>query len=328
MGLLFSSRSRGAESANVSASQKWLASWIQYSRQMIASLGELWRTPFASLMTISVLGISLTLPMTLHILVKNVQTVSSSFESASEISLFLKKNVSVRDSQQLAKRLSLYPEIESVVLIDKEEALQEFKQTSGFGNALDFLEENPLPTVISVTPVAKYRTSEPAKSLLNDLEQEREVEFGKLDIEWLERLNAIIQLLNESVFVMGLLLLSAVILIIGNTIRLSIMNKRDEIEIMKLVGATNGFIQRPFLFTGVWFGFFGGVIAFIVVTLMLWWLESSIGRVAGLYGTGFSIEGISLTEFFWLIFVAVGLGLAGSFMSVQRYIGQIEPDTV
>ena len=297
-------------------------------RQGVNSLGEMWRTPLASLMTILVLGLSLTLPATLYIVVKNVQQVSSGFSDAAEISLFVKESMNEQQTQTLVKRLALYPEIEDVKLISKSQALDEFKLISGFGQALDYLEDNPLPNVVLVTPTTRYRKPQAAQQLLDKLESEREIEFGKLDIEWLERLNALLSLLKESVVTIALLLLSAVILIIGNTIRLSIMDKKEEIQVLKLVGATNTFIHTPFIWTGIWYGVIGGFVAFMSVAMMLWWLESAVSVVAGIYQSAFVLQGLNLHELMILLLLAVGLGFGGSFLSVHRYIRDIEPDKV
>lgn len=316
---------QGASKRQLSFGQRWIGSLLQNFRQLISSLGELWRTPFSSIMTMMVLGVSLTLPVTLHIIVKNVAAVSTSFDSASEISLFIKQDVSDQKIEQLLTRLRLYPEIESVSHIDKKQALKEFKSLSGFGSALDYLDENPFPSVILVTPQVKHRSAMAAEALLNKLQEEKEVRFGKLDIEWLKRLNALLGLLNETVFVLALLLLSAVILIIGNTIRLSIMSKREQIEVMKLVGATDGFIQRPFLFTGFWYGLIGGFIAYVVVEVMLYRLDGAIVEVASLYRASFSLTGLNFSEFIALLVISIMLGLLGAFGSVQKFIKEIEP---
>ncbi|MCF6435347.1 permease-like cell division protein FtsX [Pseudoalteromonas sp. MMG022] len=328
MSLLF----KGREAQTSSQSKSWIMRCyffvLTVFRQGINSLGEMWRTPMASLMTILVLGLSLTLPATLYIVVKNVQQVSSGFSDAAEISLFVKDSMTEQQTQTLVKRLALYPEVDDVKLISKSKALEEFKRVSGFGQALDYLEENPLPNVVLVTPTSRYRKPLAAQQLLDKLEGEREVEFGKLDIEWLERLNALLSLLKESVVTIALLLLSAVILIIGNTIRLSIMDKKEEIQVLKLVGATNTFIHTPFIWTGIWYGIVGGLVAFMSVAMMLWWLESAVSMVAGVYQSSFVLQGLNGNELLTLLLLAVMLGFGGSFLSVHRYIKDIEPDKV
>lgn len=328
MSLLFKSRVTQATNTDTSLIMSWYFVVLNIIRQGIHSLGEMWRTTTASMMTIAVLGVSLTLPTTLYLVVKNVQQVSSGFENASEISLFVKQGLSDKDTQRLVKRLNLYPEISDVTYISNETALKEFKQVSGFGQALDYLDSNPLPSVISVTPTKRHSKPETARKLLAKLEDEREIDFGKLDIEWLERLNALLSLLRESVITIAFLLLTSVILIIGNTIRLSIMDKKEEIQVMKLVGATNQFIQTPFLWTGIWYGVIGGFFAYICIELMMWWLGSAVSEVAGVYQAEFLLQGLSFFEFMNLILLAVLLGLFGSYLSVKRYIKAIEPDKV
>lgn len=328
MSLLFKGRQSTYERKRTSSFARLYFFILMVIRQGVQSLGEMWRTPLASIMTICVLGLSLTLPATLYLVVKNVQQLRTGFQEASEISLFVKQDISEQQTQSLLKRLALYPEIEKVNFISKTAALDEFKALSGFGQALDYLDDNPLPDVVLVTPTARHRNADSAEALLIKLKGEREIETGKLDIAWLERLNAILSLLRESVITIGLLLQTSVTLIIGNTIRLSIMDKKSEIQVMKLVGATNSFIHTPFLWTGIWYGVIGGFIAFISLTLMMWWLEVAVQQVAGAYQTNFVLSGLNFTEFGLLLGVAVGLGFFGSFLSVNRYIKEIEPDRV
>lgn len=324
MSILFSGRaSSGASAHKISLGRRFVMFWVNHVRQALFSLGELWRTPSASILTIGVLGVSLTLPATLHLLVKNVQQVSDSFTQAAEISLFIKDGTDDRQINSLLKILQADNDIARVTHIGKQQALDEFADVSGFGAALTYLTDNPLPDVLLVLP--KNTSAGSARQLLDRLSKERIVEFGKLDIDWLTRLDAIVSLLRQAVLVIAILLLGAVLLIIGNTIRLSIMSKKDEIEVMKLVGATDAFIQRPFLYSGVWFGVFGGLLAFLIVEAMLWWLQGAIGSVTSLYDSEFRLMAFSVTEFFSLMLLAVLLGLTGSYLSVRRHISAIEP---
>lgn len=326
MSILFSSETKGASVKRVSIIHKFINFWVQNLRQIVTSIGEIWRTPFSSAMTIAVMGLSLTLPATLHIVVKNVQSINLEWDSASEISLFLNDGLSDQQISGAMRRISAYDEVEKLVYISKDNAIEDFKKMSGFGQALDYLETNPLPASIIVTPNQHFRSAEPAKMLLAKLEKEREVDFGKLDIDWLTRLNAIVTMLEEAVITVALLLMVSVVLIIGNTIRLSIISRREEIEVMKLVGATEGFIQRPFVYTGIWYGLMGGLVAFIVVSFVIWWMQSALGDISGLYMSDFMIEGLTLSEFLFLMLLASGLGFSGAFWSVHRHIKEIEPD--
>jgi len=300
--------------------------FIRHLQQALASVGELWRMPFSSLLTMAVLGVSLALPATLHLLLKNSEQLQNSWDSAAEITLFLTEQLSEPATTKLTNRILLYPEVASVHHISSEQALAEFKQLSGFGQALDYLDKNPLPALLIVVPTTKYSSPEGARMLLDKLQQQREVDFGKLDVAWLEKLNSIIGLLQDAVLALGCLLLVAVVLVIGNTIRLSILNRRDEIEVLKLVGATDDFIRRPFLYTGVWYGIVGGLIAWVCVSLMLWWMEDALVNLVGQFGSDFTLTGLSFNEFLWLILGGASLGWLGAYGSVTRHVHEIEPE--
>ncbi len=325
MSILFSGDSSGASQQSIGRIQRFIAFWVNNVRQIITSLGEIWRTPVASVMTILVMGLSLTLPATLHIIVKNVQSINVQWESASEISLILHDDLTEQQIASAVRRIGAYSEIESLRYISKEDALSEFKQLSGFGQALKYLNDNPLPASLIVTPQPDYRHAQAAKDLLYKLQKEREVDFGKLDIDWLARLNAIVSMLEESVITVAILLLVSVVLIIGNTIRLSIISRREEIEVMKLVGATEGFIQRPFVYTGIWYGLMGGLVAFVVLAFVVWWMQSALVEISGLYMSDFEVQGLNFSEFVTLMILASGLGFSGAFWSVHRHIKEIEP---
>jgi cell division transport system permease protein len=323
MSMLFAGRAVGATASQPNLLQKLIRAVLTHVRQAVTSLGELWRSPLWALITVAVLGISMTLPTTLHLLVNNVQQVSRSYDQSFEISLFLKNDASATDIATLVTLLQGDTQVAKVRLIDKAAAMAEFKQQSGFGEALAFLDQNPLPDVLLVTP--KLNQPAAAEALMHKLEKERFVELAKLDISWLERLAALMNLMQQAVYTIAVLLLSAALLVIGNTIRLSIMDKKAEIEVMKLVGATDAFIQRPFLYTGIWLGVFGGFLAFVVVELMLWWLQGAIATVTQLYQSDFVLNSLSLREFGYLMLIAVTLGLVGSYIAVRSHIKAIEP---
>jgi cell division transport system permease protein len=323
MSILFSGRAVGATAAQPNLLQKLLRGIFTHIRQAITSLGELLRSPLWTLITVAVLGVSMTLPTTLHLLVKNIQQVSRSYDQSSEISLFLKNDTTPTEISTLVTLLQGDAQVAKVRLIDKAAAMSEFKQQSGFGEALAFLDQNPLPDVLLITP--KINQPAAAEALMQKLQKERYVELAKLDISWLERLAALMNLLQQAVYTIAILLLSAALLVIGNTIRLSIMDKKTEIEVMKLVGATDAFIQRPFLYTGIWLGVFGGFLAFVVVEVMLWWLRSAIATVTQLYQSDFVLNSLTMQEFGWLMLIAVLLGLVGSYIAVRSHIKAIEP---
>jgi cell division transport system permease protein len=299
---------------------------IRHIQQAVGSLGDLWRTPFTSVMTVFVLGISLALPATLHLFVKNAQQVSEQWDSASQITLFLKLSINDKSAQNLVKRLKLYPEVSDVQYISAKKALKEFKILSGFGRSLEYLETNPLPATVLVTPTKRSSQSDAANELLAKLTQEREVDQGKLDLEWLTRLEAMANLIKDIVSGVALLLCVSVVLIVGNTIRLAILSQQDAIAIMKLVGATDSFIQRPFLYSGIWYGIFGGLLSWLAVSLLAHYLSSAIGKLTDLYQSDFQLQGLAFSEALMLIAFAVLLSLMGSYISVRKHIRAIEPN--
>ncbi|MBU2869563.1 permease-like cell division protein FtsX [Colwellia sp. E2M01] len=299
---------------------------IRHAQQAIGSLGGLWRTPFTTVMTIFVLGISLALPATLHLFIKNAEQVSEQWDSASQITLFLKLSTSEKSAQNLVKRIGLDNDVAEVKYISAEQALKEFKVLSGFGQSLEYLDKNPLPATVLVTPTQRASQAEAANDLLAKLSNEREVDQGKLDLEWLTRLEAMTRLIEDIVIGVALLLCLSVVLIVGNTIRLAILNEKDAIAIMKLVGATDSFIQRPFLYSGIWYGIFGGILSCITVTILAWYLGYAINDLSELYQSNFQLVGLNGSEALMLIVFAITLALVGSYISVNQHIKDIEPN--
>ena len=314
-----------SERKNISTLGKLISLPVRHLQQAIGSLGELWRTPFTTIMTVLVLGISLSLPATLQLFVKNANNITAQWSSASEISLFLKLSVNESAALNLVNRIELYPEVDSVKYISASQALEDFKKLSGFGDTLAYLASNPLPATVLVIPTQRASQANAVQELLNKLVKEREVEQGKLDLEWLTRLEAIAALIEDIVFAVGFLLCSSVVLIIGNTIRLAILNQKEAIAVMKLVGATDSFIQRPFLYAGVWYGILGGLLACFTIMVLAQYLSYAISELTQVYQQSIELEMLSFKELMILISFAIALGLIGSYLSVRRHIREIEP---
>jgi cell division transport system permease protein len=276
-------------------------------------------------MTAAVIGIALALPSGLYLLTDNLQRLSTQWDGNASFSVFLHKNVSLQQAQTLQNRLQQWPEIDSLQLITPEQALLEFRALSGFGEALDALDENPLPFVITIKPARAQSDAGSVALLLDKLRAFPEVELAQLDLQWVKRFNAIVDIVRRSIWVMAALLGLAVLLITGNTIRLEIQNRRDEIEITKLIGATNGFIRRPFLYSGFWYGVMGAVVAGLLVELAFLQLHSPVRQLAGLYQSGFSLQTLSLVESLALLVAGTSLGLLGAWLAVGRHLAAIEP---
>ena len=275
-------------------------------------------------MTWLVIGIALALPVGLNVALDNVSQVSGQWESPAQISLFLQDGVTSDRAQDFGSELAARGDVADARFISREEALEEFRNLSGFADVLANLQENPLPNLILVTPLPNL--DEPAVLLLRtELQGNTEVAEAVLDMEWLQRLNTLMELSRRIVLAVGGMLVIGVLLILGNTIRLAIESRRDEIVIVKLVGGSNGFVRRPFLYTGLWYGVGGGALAAILVSAALWFLEEPIGQLALLYESAFHLRGLGVMGAFNLIILGGLLGLAGAWLAVARHLVHIEP---
>ena len=225
----------------------------------------------------------------------------------------------------MAKQLKARPDVAEVRLITADQALADFRETSGFGKALDALDANPLPNVLIVTPTLAASTAEGTTILKTSIGSQPDVEVVQLDTEWVQRLNAMLEVLRRVVWLTGSLLGLSVVLVVGNTIRLDILNRRAEIEVMKLVGATDGFARRPFLYSGIWYGLGGGLGAVVLVAGAVAALARPLDHLASLYGSPFHLEGLRFASTARILGIAIGLGWLGSWIAATRHIRAVEP---
>ncbi len=288
------------------------------------SLGRLFRQPFASLMIVLVIAVTLAIPASLNLVVKNAQAVSAGWDNALDFSIYLKRDVREDEAAGLARLIGQRADVAYVELITSDEGLEEFKRQSGFGDALDQLSENPLPHTLVVRP-SPANTSQSMILLQEELANLPEADLVQVDTEWVQRFHAILDIVRQAIVIGATLLGVAIIVIIGNTIRLDIQNRRDEIEVTKLIGASNAFVRRPFLWSGFWYGLLGGGLALGLVQYGLFLLEQPATRLAGLYQSGVSVVALSLEESLAIIGIGVMLGLVGSWFAAARHMRRIEP---
>jgi len=288
------------------------------------SLGRLLRQPFASLMIVLVIAVTLALPAALNLIVKNAAAVSGSWDNALDFSVFLSRDISLDEAQNLAQLIRQRADVANVSLISAEQALEEFKLQSGFGDAMDQLSQNPLPHTLVVRPSAA-NTSESVVLLREELANLPETDLVQVDTEWVQRFHAILDIVRQAILIGSVLLGTAIIVIIGNTIRLDIQNRREEIEVTKLIGASNAFVRRPFLWTGFWYGLLGGLLAIALVQYGVYLLQPPIARLAGLYQSGVAVLSFDLREIGVIVGVGVLLGLLGSWFAAARHMRRIEP---
>jgi len=299
---------------------------MQHAQACIYSIGQIFKSPVNSLLTTAVVGISLALPSGFYLLLDNCQRVAAGWDNSTQISLFLKLNIDEERALSLADEIRLFEGIASVDYISRDVALEEYRQKSGFGDAISALQENPLPSILLIHPRIRSLSSQDSEKLMQQLRALPEVDTAQFDRQWIQRLFAIIDIVQHVVIILSILLAIAVLLIVGNTIRLAIYNRRTEIEVNKLFGATEAFIQRPFLYSGLFHGIGGGLIAWCLLSLSLLMLKAPVLRLAELYSSDFSLHGLSYTGLLLLIATGASLGLVGSWVSVQRHIKAIEPN--
>lgn len=302
-----------------------LRSWlVRHASTGGAAFSRLARQPFASLMTILVIAVTLALPSAMHLLIKNAQSISASWDNALDFSVYLHADTSIQEARRLADIIRQRADVDQVTLISSDEALEEFREQSGFGASLDQLTVNPLPHTLVVRPGNNH--TEESMGLLNEeLGNLPETDFVQVDTEWVRRFHAILDILQRSIAIGAALLGAAIIVIIGNTIRLDIQNRREEIEVTKLIGASNAFVRRPFLYSGLWYGLGGGLLALALVRYGLFALEAPVSRLAGLYNSPFNVLSLGFAESLAIIAAGMALGLAGSWVAAARHMRRIEP---
>ena len=278
--------------------------------------------PLGSLLTILVIAIALVVPAGLRVMVDNARALSGTWQGAADFTVYLEMAVDGPAAEGLARQIGQRNDVERAELLNRSDALAEFRAWSGFGEALDLLDENPLPHAVIVRPAD---TGADLGRLVEDLDALDETALVQLDTEWLERLRAILELARRVVDVTTVLLGLAVIVVIGNTIRLEIGNRREEIEIIKLVGGSDGYIRRPFLYLGLCYGVGAGVLAALIIVLGLGLVASPARALMELYGSNYRLAGLSLADTVWLLGVGGFLGWAGAGIAVARHLRDIEP---
>jgi cell division transport system permease protein len=284
---------------------------------------RLGRQPFASALTILVIAIALALPASLRVAVNNADAVSESWQGAADFTVYLKLDVTTDAARRTARTIEARDDVAAVTLVDRDAALAEFRAKSGFGEALDALNANPLPHALVVRPESGVAAD--VEALASAIGKLPEADVVQVDTAWVARLRAMLALAGRLVDFATVLLGLAVAIVVGNTIRLEINNRSVEIEVTKLVGGTDGFIRRPFLYLGLCYGLAGALVATLVVALGLLLLAGPVRAVAALYGSGFALRGLSPVETGVLLAGGALLGWAGAGLAAARHLRAIEP---
>jgi len=316
---------KGAVQNKVKLTDKFEAYFAHHSTSAIDSLMRLLETPFQSLMTWLVIAIAVVIPAALYIGFANLQHLGENWEGSSQVSVFLRPETTDARAEEMRTKLATRDDIAKVVYVSPAQGLAEFKAQSGLGEVVDSLEKNPLPGTLLVTPRLQNGSDAAITSLEQSLLADPAVADVRLDMQWVKRLQQLMMLGKKMVFGLGGLLALGVLLVIGNTIRLAIENRRDEILVVKLVGGTDSYVARPFLYTGLWYGIGGGLLALVVLGIGFFWVSTTVDQLAALYQSNFRLQGLGFFGSIQMVLLAGLTGLLGAWIAVFRHLIQIQP---
>jgi len=285
-----------------------------------AVLADLLKRKFATLLTVLVIAVSLTIPTVSYLLWKNIHHATMQFYPESELTVYLHKNLSEEDANLVVEKIRQQEGVESLNYISRQESLNEFRHWSGFSEELDVLDDNPLPAVVMIKPTKAFNESQQRNELRENLDKIKGVQEVRLDNDWLEKLTALTWLVAHVAIFCTVLMAVAVFLVIGNSIRADVYSNQANIEVMKLLGATDQFILRPFLYTGMIYAALGGFFACIFSSLTIGYFTGAVKYVTDIFAVNFNLNGLGLVEFLFLIVVCIIMGYIGAWLSATRYI--------
>lgn len=291
----------------------------QHAYSLVSSLGRFFQRPFATLMTVGVMAVALALPLALGLGLANLQRLSGNLQASREIGLYLQPGLDAAQAERLATELRSRRDVAAVALRTPAEGLEEFRELSGMGDALALLGDNPLPTVLLVTPL------DDGARLAAQMRVRPEVELLRHDETWRRRLSAWLAFGTQLTLVLAGVLGLGVLLVVGNTIRLEIGSRREEIAVLQQLGATDGFIRRPFIYLGAWYGLAAGAAALALLALALALLRPSLAALAGSYGSGFALHGPEPILAGALLLAATAVGWLGAWLASGHHLRQTRP---
>jgi cell division transport system permease protein len=298
--------------------------WLgQHARCFASTLVKLARTPLGSILNIMVIGIALCLPVGLYVLIDNLQAASGQLAAEPQISAFMALDASRAEIAQIETRLKQHARVQRYRFVPRDQALQELKESSGLADVIDSLPQNPLPDAFIVS--AKDNTPRALEALREEIAQWPRVVHAQLDAAWARRLDATLRFGRVVVLILGALLALALVAVTFNTIRLQVLTHREEVEVIKLIGATDAFIRRPFLYYGALQGAAGGVVAWLIVSGGVWLVNHNLGELSHVYASLFQLKNLTPTDSAGLLLLPLALGWFGAWLSVGRHLKLIEP---
>ena len=291
--------------------------------QNVGVFRRMFASRLSGIFNILVIGIALSLPAGMYVLLQNAQGLVTKFSGTPQISLFMSMDAKAADVDKVRKQLEQLPAIERVEFVPRAQALEQLKQSSGLADVIGSLNQNPLPDAFIVYP--KPSQAAALDGLRGELAKLPGVESAQLDSAWAYKLEALLKFGRILVLILASLLSLALVAITFNTIRLQILTQREEIEVSKLIGATNAFIRRPFLYFGAIQGLLGGIAAWLIISISLLLLNYQLAALAQLYASQFALHPMSLGDSLTLLLFSMYLGWLGAWLSVARHLSQIEP---
>lgn len=300
----------------------WQEQWRYAWR---GTLSDMWRQPLATLLTVMVIAISLTLPSVCYMVWKNVSQAADQWYPAPQLTVYLSKTLDDGAAENAVAQLKQQDGVDKVNYLSRDEAMGEFRNWSGFGGALDMLEQNPLPAVAIITPKLNFQSADTLQSLRDRVAKVPGVDEVRMDDSWFARLAALTGLVGQVAAMIGVLMVVAVFLVIGNSVRLSIFARRDTINVQKLIGATDGFILRPFLYGGALLGFAGALLSLILSEVLVMRLESVVAQVASVFGTTFALHGLGWDESLLLLLLAAMIGWVAAWLATSQHLRRFTP---
>ncbi|SER50119.1 cell division transport system permease protein [Nitrosomonas sp. Nm51] len=301
-----------------------IRAWLsQHSYVLVQVLKRMVASPVTSLLSALVMGIAFSLPVGFYLFLQNMHAISGQNSVTPQMSLFLKQSTTGQDIAAVRERLQGKEQVAHIQFISKDQALLQLQQSGGAGNVVPSLGRNPLPDAFVVD--VQNAHAEALERLQIIMQKWPEIEYVQFDSVWAERLEAILSFGRVITILLFTLLSVAVVAVMFNTIRLQILTRRDEIELSKLIGATDGFIQRPFLYFGAIQGLIGGITAWLIIALALQMINDELKTLAGLYAWDIHLQHLSNSDSISLLLFAAWIGWLGARLAVASHLWQTEP---
>ncbi len=295
----------------------------EHAEVALSSWIRLWRTPITNLLTWLTLAIALALPGTLIIMLNQAQGLADQLHTSNQISVFLSLQTSSEQAQAVAQQLQQRTDIKQVTFIAADTAMQEFSLASGLGDILQNLTDNPIPATILVEP--QLKSADAIGLLAEQLRQQASVDQVLIDQLWLQRLQAMVHTSQRATWVLATMLALGVLLVMGNTMRMQMESRREEILVIKLVGGTDAYLRRPFLYSAIWAGLMAGSLAAIIMTLALTLLQPSLTDLASSFNSTWHLHNLTIWHWLVTLFGSCGLACLSALLTVQSQLRQIQP---